>query len=54
MDLSDMIGSFASSTNASLLAKNWTKELSQLFEELEGSNSEFKLITQKPIIGTYL
>ena len=27
--------------------------ISQLFEELQGSNSEFKLITPKPITGTY-
>ena len=26
----------------------------QLFEELQGSNSEFQLITPKPITGTYL
>ena len=27
--------------------------ISQLFEELQGSNSEFKLIIPKPITGTY-
>ena len=40
-------------TTASLVAKNGTKKLSQPFEELQGSNSEFKLITPKPITGTY-
>ena len=48
-----MIGSFASSATASLVAKNGTKKLSQPFEELQGSNSEFKLITPKPITRTY-
>ena len=48
-----MIGSFASGATASLVAKNGTKKLSQPFEELQGSNSEFKLITPKPITGTY-
>ena len=47
-----MIESFSSGTPASQVAKNGTKKLSQLFEELQGSNSEFKLITPKPIIGT--
>jgi len=35
------------------VAKNGTENLSQLFNELQGSNSEFKLITLKPITGTY-
>ena len=48
-----MKGSFASSATASLVGKNRTKKLSQLFEELYGSNLEFKLITPKPISGTY-
>ena len=48
-----VIGSLASSATSSLVAKNWTKKLSQPFEELQGSNSEFKLITPKPIIRTY-
>ena len=48
-----MIGSFVSGTTASLVAKNLTKKLSQPFEELQGSNSKFKLITPKPITGTY-
>ena len=48
-----MIGSFASGTTASLVAKNVTKKLNQPFEELQGSNSEFRLITPKPITGTY-
>ena len=29
------------------------KAISQLFEELQGSNSEFKLITPKSITGTH-
>ena len=48
-----MIGSHTSSATTSLVAKNLTKKLSQLFEELQGSNLEFKLITPKPITGTY-
>jgi len=48
-----MIGSLASSATSSLVAKKWTKNISQPFEELQGSNSEFKLITPKPNIGTY-
>ena len=48
-----MKGSHASGTNSSLVAKTWTKKLSQLFEELKDSFLEFKLITPKPITGTY-
>ena len=48
-----MIGSFASGTTVPQVAKNGTKKLSQPFEELEGSNSEFKLITPRPITETY-
>ena len=48
-----MIGSFANVTTASLVAKNGTKKLCQLFEELYGSNSEFKRITSKPFTDTY-
>ena len=48
-----MIGSFASGATTFLVAKNGTKKLSQLLEELQGSNSEFKLINPKPITGTY-
>ena len=44
IDLSDTLGSSASGATASLVAKNGTKKLSQPFEELQGSNSEFKLI----------
>ena len=33
INLPDMIGTFASRTNVSLVAKNWTKKLSQLFED---------------------
>ena len=47
-----VIGSLASSATSSLVAKNWTKKLSQPFEELQGSNSEFKLIILKHITGT--
>ena len=53
IDLLDMIGSFLSGTTASLVAKNGTEKLSQPFEELQGLNSEFKLITPKPITGIY-
>ena len=35
------------------MAKNVTKKISQLFEELEGLNLEYKLITPKHINGTY-
>ena len=48
-----MIGSFESGATSSLVAKNRTKKLSLLFEELQGSNLEFKLIISKPITGTY-
>ena len=48
-----MIGSLASGTTFSLVAENLIKRLSQLFEELQGSNLEFKLIISKPITGTY-
>ena len=48
-----MLGSFASSATASLLVKNDTNKIYQLFEELQGSNSEFELITPKPITRTY-
>ena len=53
IDLPNMIGSFESGATAFHVAKNGTKKLSQPFEELQGSNLEFKLITPKPIIGTY-
>ena len=36
-----------------MVAKKWTKILSQPFEELQGWNLEFKLITPKTILGTY-
>ena len=39
----DMIGLFARSVTTSLVAKNGTKKLSHLFEELQGSNSEFEI-----------
>ena len=48
-----MIGSPANGATSSLVAKNRTKKLSQLFEELQGSNLEIKLITPNPINGTY-
>ena len=44
-----MIGSFESGTTNSIVAKNLTYDLYQLFKELEGSNLEFKLITSKSI-----
>ena len=48
-----MIGSFPGGATSSMVAKKWTKKLSQLFEELQGWNLEFKLITPKTILGTY-
>ena len=36
-----------------LVAKKGTKKIFQLFEELQGSNSEFKHIIPKPITKTY-
>ena len=44
-----MIGSFESGATVYQVAKHETKKLSLLFEVLQGSNSEFKLITPKPI-----
>ena len=35
------------------MAKNGTRILYEPFEELWGSDYEFKLITLKPITGTY-
>ena len=48
-----MIGSFGSGANTSKMAKYRTKKLSQLFEKLQGSNLEFKLITLNCITGSY-
>ena len=48
-EVPDMIGSFVSGATTSIVAKNWTNNLSQPFKELQGSNSEFKLITSKSI-----
>ena len=48
-----MIGSFASGAIAFIVAKNRTKTLSQLFKELQGSNSEFKLVTPNLFLGPY-
>ena len=53
IDLHNVIGSLESGSTASIVAKNWTRNLSQLFKELQSSNSEFKLITPKPITKTY-
>ena len=53
INLPHMIGSLPSGTTSSLMAKNWTKNLSQLFKELQGSNLEFKLTTPKHISRTY-
>ena len=41
-----MIGSFANGTTSSLVAKHGARKLSQPFVELQGSNSEIKLITR--------
>ena len=40
INLPDMIGSLASGANTSLMAKNGTKKISHLFEELQASNFE--------------
>ena len=53
IDLPYMIGSFPGGATSSMVAKKWTKKLSQPFEELQGWNLEFKLITPKTISGTY-
>ena len=47
INLPDMIGSFASGAIAFIVAKNWTKTLSQLFKELQGPNSELILSISK-------
>ena len=47
-----MIGLFASGATDSKVAQNGTKKLSQPFEELQGSNSEFMLNIPKPITWT--
>ena len=44
-----MIGLFASGATTYIVAKNLTNNSSQWFKELQGSNSEFKLITSKSI-----
>ena len=49
-----MIGSLANGATAFLVAKNGTKNLSQLFKELKGSNSEFTLVTPNLFLGPYL
>ena len=41
IEVPNMIGSFESGATASIVAKNWTENLSQPFEELQGSNSKF-------------
>ena len=48
-----MIGSFANGAIAFIVAKNQTKNLSQLFKDLQGSNSEFKLVTPNLFLGPY-
>ena len=48
-----MIGSLLSGATSYMVAKNLTKKLSQLFNELQGSNSDFNLLTPKSINGTY-
>ena len=53
IDLPDMIGSFANGAIAFIVAKNQTKNLSQLFKDLQGSNSEFKLVTPNLFLGPY-
>ena len=49
-----MIISLTIGTTYSLVAKIGTRKISELFEELQGSNLEFKVITPKPITGTHL
>ena len=46
-----MIGSIQSGATNSLVAKNGTKNISAVWRE--GSNSEIKQITPKPITETY-
>ena len=53
IDLPFMIRSFPGGATSSMVAKKWTKKLSPPFEELQGWNLEFKLITPKTISGTY-
>ena len=48
-----MIRLFPGGATSSMVAKKWIKKLSQPFEELQGWNLEFKLITPKTISGTY-
>ena len=48
-----MIESFPGGATSSMVAKNLTKKLSQLLNELQGSKLEFKLLTPKSINGTY-
>ena len=48
-----MIGLFSSGAIASQGAKNITKILGQPFEELQGSNLEFRPITPKIITRSY-
>ena len=50
IDLHNMIELYESGTTTSIVAKNRTKNLSQPFKELQGSNSEFMLITPKSIL----
>ena len=45
MYLPNIIGSSASSTTATLVAKNGLKILSHQFDEIQGSNLELKLIS---------
>ena len=54
IDLLHMIGSLAGGATSSLVAKNWSKKLSQLFEKQLGSNLKFKLIVPKSITETYI
>ena len=49
-----MIESLPSDTSAFLVAKNGIEKLALMFQELQGWNNEFKLITLYPITETCL
>ena len=53
INLAKIIASFASSPTTSQIAKNGTEKLYYPLGELQGSNSEFELITPKLITGSY-
>ena len=48
IDLPNMIRLFEGGTTSFLVAENWTKKLTQAFEEVQGWNFEFKVSTHSP------